>query len=67
MASILDQFRDAVEFGKPPETSGEDNLWTLAMLDAAILSARDRRKVAIDEVFSRSAREEVGLDDERTA
>ncbi len=67
MASILDQFRDAVTLGKTPETSGADNLWTLAMLDAAILSARERRKVAIDEVFSPSVREQIGLMHETTA
>ena len=38
--SLLNQFRDAVVKEKIPETSGEDNLWTLAMMEAGILSIR---------------------------
>ena len=51
MATILDQFRAAIERRAVPETHGEDNLWTLAMHEAAILSAEQRRKVALAEVF----------------
>jgi predicted dehydrogenase len=51
MATILDQFLGALQRGTPAETSGENNLWTLAMLEAAILSAREGRKVSITEVF----------------
>ena len=51
MATILDQFLRALQRGAPAETSGENNLWTLAMLEAAILSAREGRKVSINEVF----------------
>jgi predicted dehydrogenase len=50
--SLLDQFRDALLEGKEPETSGSSNLWTLAMLDAAVLSDREARVVGIDEVFT---------------
>lgn len=61
MGTILDQFRDAIEAGKAPETRGEDNLWTLAMLEAAVLSAREGRKVAIEEVFTPALQVEIGL------
>jgi predicted dehydrogenase len=45
---ILDQFRDAVREGRTPETSAQDNLWTIAMVEAAMRSTRDGRAVAID-------------------
>jgi predicted dehydrogenase/predicted AlkP superfamily phosphohydrolase/phosphomutase len=57
--SLLNQFRDAVIDGKTPETSGEDNLWTLAMVEAGILSIHENRKVQIGEVFT-SARQNSG-------
>ena len=50
--SLLNQFRDAVIEGKTPETNGEDNLWTLAMVDAGIRSIHESRKVQIGEVFN---------------
>jgi predicted dehydrogenase len=59
--SLLDQFRDALRQGKPPETSGEDNLWTLAMVEASILSAREGRKVQIDEVFPPALQDQTGM------
>jgi predicted dehydrogenase len=49
--SLLNAFRDALLDGKIPETSGEDNLWTLAMVEASILSDRNGRRVWIDEVL----------------
>jgi len=49
--SLLNQFRDALVQGKIPETSGEDNLHTLAMVEASILSDRLGRTVRIDEVL----------------
>jgi predicted dehydrogenase/predicted AlkP superfamily phosphohydrolase/phosphomutase len=57
--SLLNQFRDAVLEGKTPETSGQDNLWTLAMVEAGHLSIRENRKVQIREVFT-PAREHSG-------
>jgi predicted dehydrogenase len=51
MATILDQFRAALEHRGVPETLGEDNLWTLAMHEAAILSAEQGRRVALAEVY----------------
>jgi predicted dehydrogenase/predicted AlkP superfamily phosphohydrolase/phosphomutase len=50
--SLLNQFRDAVVKGIIPETSGEDNLWTLAMIEAGLRSIRERRRVKIEEVFT---------------
>ena len=50
--SLLNQFRDAVIEGKTAETNGEDNLWTLAMVEAGILSVHERRKVQLSEVFT---------------
>jgi predicted dehydrogenase len=50
-ASLLNQFRDALTRGHVPETSGADNLWTLAMVEATMRSAREGRRVEIGEVF----------------
>jgi predicted dehydrogenase len=50
--SLLNQFRDAVRDGQAPETSGADNLWTLAMVEASMCSAREGRRVEIAEVFA---------------
>ena len=58
--SLLNQFRDALTQGKIPETSGQDNLWTLAMMEAGILSTLEGRKVEISEVFAPSLRHEAG-------
>jgi len=50
--SILNQFRDALTRNAEPETSGADNIWTLAMIEAAKLSQKEGRRARIDEVFS---------------
>lgn len=50
-ASLLNQFRDALVHGKTPETAGEDNLHTLAMVEASILSDREGRSVRLAEVL----------------
>jgi predicted dehydrogenase len=49
--SLLNALRDNLLQGKLPETSGEDNLWTLAMVEASMRSDHDGRKVKIDEVL----------------
>jgi len=59
--SLLNQFRDAVLHGQVPETSADDNLWTLAMVEASIRSHREGRKVTIDEVFSPVPQVQAGL------
>jgi len=59
--SLLNQFRDAVLAGRRPETSADDNIWTLAMVEAGILSTREDRQVAIDEVFTSDMKALAGL------
>ena len=50
--SLLNSLRDAVEHGTLAETRGEDNIWTVAMVEAAKLSDRERRAVEIAEVYA---------------
>jgi predicted dehydrogenase len=59
--SLLNQFRDAVRHGAKPETGADDNLWTVAMVEAGIVSDRDGRKVMIDEVFTPALKRRAGL------
>ena len=60
--SLLNQFRDALTQDKSPETSGEDNLWSLAMVEASILSVREKRRVQIDEVFHPALQRQAGIE-----
>ncbi|ODT77879.1 MAG: oxidoreductase [Pelagibacterium sp. SCN 64-44] len=46
-ASVLAEFLDAIEAGRPPETASSDNIKSLAMVFAAIESARTRQRVTI--------------------
>lgn len=48
---VLDVFVDAVSSGIEPETSGRQNLTTLAVLLAAARSAEEKRSVRIEEVI----------------
>jgi predicted dehydrogenase len=62
--SLLNSLRDALMYGKKPETSGDDNIWTLAMVEAGMRSAAEGRLVSIHEVIGDStiaqkSREEV--------
>jgi predicted dehydrogenase len=62
--SLLNSLRDALMHGKKPETSGDDNIWTLAMVEAGKRSAAEGRLVSIKEVFTHAtlpqkAQEEV--------
>ncbi len=50
--SLLNSLRDAVLLGEPPETRGEDNIWNVAMVEAAKRSDQEGRSVALDEVFA---------------
>jgi predicted dehydrogenase len=59
--SLLNQFHDAVVEGKVPETSAEDNVWTLAMVEAGITSDREGRMVRIDEVLTPGLRRQAGI------
>lgn len=44
----------AIEQGTEPECSGRDNLWTMALVDAAYLSAAEHRAVAPAEIVERA-------------
>ncbi|KKB08370.1 oxidoreductase [Devosia chinhatensis] len=46
-ASVIADFLDAIEAGRPPETASADNINSLAMVFAAIESARTGRRVPI--------------------
>ena len=59
--SLLNQFRDAVLKGATPETAAQDNLRTLAMVEASILSHREGRKVRIDELLTPAIRMRAGI------
>ena len=59
--SLLNQFRDAMLHGTGPETSAQDNVWTLAMVEAAIAAQRERRAVRIEEVFTPERKRRAGV------
>jgi predicted dehydrogenase len=46
-ASVIAEFLDAIQSGRAPETAGEDNIKSLAMVFAAIESARSHQRVGI--------------------
>lgn len=46
-ASVIANFLDAIEAGRQPETASRDNIKSLAMVFAAIDSARHRQRVSI--------------------
>ncbi len=50
--SLLNSLRDAVTSGARAETRGEDNIWTVAMVEAGKLSDRERRTVSLSEVYA---------------
>lgn len=52
MASILEGLRSALEQGVEPETSGRRNAWAVAMVEAGILSDRERRTVDVSELHT---------------
>jgi len=49
--TLLNSLRDAVLKGTPAETRGEDNIWTVAMVEAGKRSDRERRTVDLAEVY----------------
>jgi predicted dehydrogenase len=53
--SLLNSLRDAVLHGRSAETRGDDNIWTVAMVEAGQLSDRERRTVALSEVYAPAA------------
>lgn len=50
--AVLAEFVRAVEQGEAPECNGRDNLRSLALTFCAVQSAREHRKVEIDELLS---------------
>lgn len=54
-AALLHEMRAAVVDGRQPETSGEDNLWTLAMVEAVIRSDKTGRVVEVAELVGARA------------
>lgn len=49
--AIMNEFVQAVSEGREPECSGSDNLKSLAMVFAAVTSAREERPVPISEIL----------------
>lgn len=49
--SLLNSLRDATLSGTVPETSAEDNIGTLAMVEAARLSDTEKRRVNLNEIL----------------
>jgi len=47
----LHEFVSAVREGREPETSGRDNIRSLAVVFASVLSARTGRRVNVEEVL----------------
>lgn len=50
--SLLNSLRDAVLHGSTPQTNGWDNIWNIAMVEAAKRSDREGRTVSIEEVYT---------------
>jgi predicted dehydrogenase len=50
--SLLNSLRDAVLRGASAETRGDDNIWTVAMIDAGKVSDRERRTVDLTEIYT---------------
>jgi predicted dehydrogenase len=51
-ATLLDQLKAALLERRPPETSGEDNVWSLSMVEAAILSDKTGKLIHVGELLS---------------
>jgi predicted dehydrogenase len=49
--ALLNSLRDAVLTGRPAETRGEDNIWTVALVEAGKLSDQQGRRVDVAEVY----------------
>jgi predicted dehydrogenase len=51
-ATLLDALKAAVVESRVPPTSGDDSVWTVAMIDAAMLSDRTGKLVQVGELAS---------------
>jgi predicted dehydrogenase len=47
---VMEQLQFALKNGSTPELSGADNLRTMQLVDAAYLSVREKRTVALAEL-----------------
>jgi predicted dehydrogenase len=54
-ATLLDQFKAAAKLKQIPETNAEDNLWTLSMVEAAMLSDQTGRVISIADTLKSAA------------
>lgn len=52
--ALLDQLKRAVLAGEPPECSGQDNLNTIAVLEACARSAAEQRRINPQDLFHES-------------
>ncbi len=59
--SLLNHLRDAMIQGTAPETSGEDNLWTIAMVETGLRSVQEGRRVDVEEVFTTDLQAQAGI------
>ncbi len=51
-ATALTAILDALQGGTPPETVADDNLLSLAMVEAAIRSSRERRTISVPDLLA---------------
>jgi predicted dehydrogenase len=51
-SSLLESLRAAIEDGAVPESSGRENIWAIAMVQAALLSDQEGRTVSIPEIYT---------------
>jgi predicted dehydrogenase len=58
-ASVIGEFLDAIDLGREPETSGRDNIRSLAMVFAAIESAALRQRVLVEPGATLAEPEEI--------
>jgi len=58
--ALIESFRDAVLHGRAAETRAEDNIWSVAMVEAGKASDREGRSVSVSELMGRDARASEG-------
>jgi predicted dehydrogenase len=51
-SSLLESLRAAVQDGAAPESSGRENIWAIAMVQAALTSDQEGRRVSIEEIYT---------------
>jgi predicted dehydrogenase len=50
--ALLDALRDAVRHNALAETNGDDNIWSIAMVEAGCRADRERREIRIEEIWA---------------